>query len=386
MKKALLSKILIGVFASILAVAAPLAAIAWFDLSALSSKKTLDGEVGLRTYFYTGKGTITEPYEIVYPTHFYNLTRLQNLGIFSGETYFQIGHVFDGDEDPSCVMEYDGETPIKEKYLDMKSICYGNNAVPLFPIGNEGTPFVGHFEGNGIPIRNLKITGYPEDIGVFGYVDYKGSVNGLVLDGTVDNGLDGTPDTADDNVGVEIASMGYSATGGANDNLLFSADIDNIFTTAHYFKDAHLDVSKYMYTSNSGGSWYWSTPTSLKVANGAQGTHLDNINGQDEYATDQYSSNKTEHDVYNKAYFKVNFPAAANDRPFKYEVSTSSSIVRKIEEGELPGIDNIDNIYVIDMTELKNSEDFQNGPKQIDTRLSISATTEVDGYKFSSVD
>ena len=386
MKKTILGRILLVTIVSAAAVSLPLATMAWFNLFNLSTKdRTVDGEVGLRNYFYTGRGTITEPYEIVYPTHFYNLTRLQNLGIFSGETYFQIGHVFDNDTHPSCVMEYDGDNPVKEQYLDLKSICYGPNALELFPIGNEGTPFVGHFEGNGIPIRNLKITGYPEDIGVFGYVDYKGTVNGLVLDGTVDSGEDGIPDNADDNVGVEIASMGYSATGGANDNLLFSADIDNIFTTAHYFKDAHLDVSRYMYTSNGGGTWYWSTPTSLKVANGLQGTHLDRINGEDEYATDQYSSNKTENNVYNKAYFRVNFPAAAANRPFKYEVSTSSSIIRKIEEGELPGIDDIENVYVIDMTELKKSEDFQDGSKQADTRISISATTEVDGYKFSRV-
>ena len=382
MDKKTLKKVGIGSLVTLLSISLPLVTLAWFDMTILTTKnKTIDGEVGLRSYFYAGKGTITDPYEIVSPVHFYNLTRLQNLGIFSGETYFQIGHYFDNDTYPSCVMEYNGETPVKRQYLDLKSICYGANAVQLFPIGNEGTPFVGHFDGKGIPIRNLKVTGYPEDIGVFGYVDYKGTIDGLVLDGTIDNGLDGVADTADDNVGVEIASMGYNATSGANDNLLFSADIDNLFTTAHYFKDAHLDVSKYTYTG--AGTWEWSTPISMKNANGAQGTHLDRINGQDEYVTGSYSSNVTGY-TYNKAYFKVNTPSEAG-RPFKYEVVSSSSVIRKITEGELPGITDIDNVYVIDMTELDRSADFQNGYKQVDARLSIAATTEVDGYKFSRV-
>lgn len=241
MKRSIVQGVMIGM-SLLMAIAIPIATFAWFDLSVSSTKdRTIEGEIGLRSYFYTGNG-VDKPYEIVTPTHFYNLSRLQNLGVFSGETNFQIGHDF-GDGIPKCINDT-SRPDDKTAYLDLKSISYGPNALTILPIGNEGTPFVGHFEGNGVPIRNLRITGYPDDIGVFGYVDYKGTVNGLVLDGVIDNGADGVADTADDNVGVEIYSMGYNAHSGDKDNLLFSKNIDDIFDSAIYdFNDAHVDVS-----------------------------------------------------------------------------------------------------------------------------------------------
>lgn len=389
MKKGLLRALIIGV--SVTATASITAvSLAWFSGAAGTAKdRTINGEVGLRSYFYAGTGTSTDPYEITDPIHYYNLTRLQNLGIFSDKTYFQIGHLFEGDTDPKCIKGFDeNNNPIKVDYLDMKSLSYGEKAAPLLPIGNEGTPFVGHFNGNGIPIRNLKISGYPEDIGVFGYVDYNGEVEGLVLDGTVGNGPDGVEGTADDDLGVEICSMGYNADPADFDNELFRQDlddifVDNLYNSADYFKDANLSISRYGYNETTG-QYEFLEPVSLKHANGGGGTTLDNINDKEEYG-EGHETNRTGN-IYNKAYLIVNFPEEAADRPFKYSWVASSSLVQEKYVLDIDGDTHADKAIVIDMTSLANSPNFSSGDDmQVDTRISIMATCEVGGYKFSRV-
>ena len=398
MKRSIVQGVMIGM-SLLMAIAIPIATFAWFDLSVSSTKdRTIEGEIGLRSYFYTGNG-VDKPYEIVTPTHFYNLSRLQNLGVFSGETNFQIGHDF-GDGIPKCINDT-SRPDDKTAYLDLKSISYGPNALTILPIGNEGTPFVGHFEGNGVPIRNLRITGYPDDIGVFGYVDYKGTVNGLVLDGVIDNGADGVADTADDNVGVEIYSMGYNAHSGDKDNLLFSKNIDDIFDSAIYdFNDAHVDVSQKTYKlwgEESEKRWGWTEFSSMKTANGTTGTSLERLNGNDTYQGIDPSPNHVDsatHNYYNKACFKAVTPAESSSRPFKYAVISSSKILLSEKEAHIDI--NEDGVYdeytfFIDMKAFKDSNEgpdsFQDtsSNKEVDTRISIVATTEVDGYKFSRV-
>ena len=84
MMKKLISAFLIAV-SGIATVALTFAAVAfsWFNGPKVElNDEIVNGEIGLRGYFYQGKGTISEPYEIVKPNHYYNFTRLQNLGIF----------------------------------------------------------------------------------------------------------------------------------------------------------------------------------------------------------------------------------------------------------------------------------------------------------------
>ena len=60
------------------------ATIAWFAApGGKLSKEKVDGNIGLRSYFYAGDGSLENPYEITTPTHMYNFSRLQNLGIFN---------------------------------------------------------------------------------------------------------------------------------------------------------------------------------------------------------------------------------------------------------------------------------------------------------------
>lgn len=328
--------------------------LSWFLGPNAFVDKVIDGEVGLRGYFFTGNGTPEHPYEIVNSTHFYNLTRLQNLGIFPEKTYFQIGHVFEGDTDPKCIND-DGHGGVTyDDYLDMYDLSHSS---VVLPIGSEATPFVGTFNGNGIPIKHLKVTGYPEDIGVFGYVSYEGSVTGLVCDD------------------LEIHSMGYNSTAPDPDNLLFSADIDDIFTSAHYLAtDTNFTIYK-----KTGGTF---VGTNLKRHNTllvdtitVNGTSLNNINNTDNRIGE----------VYNQAYFAPVFPNVAND-PFTYSWISSTSLLQEVEAFDVDGDGVNDKVLGINMSALKNSEDFNSGgDMEADSRLYLVASVAVDGYTFSRV-
>ena len=53
------------------------------------------GDVGLRNYYQKGSGASGDPFVISRPLHFYNLSRLQALGLYSdpaNPVYFQLGY------------------------------------------------------------------------------------------------------------------------------------------------------------------------------------------------------------------------------------------------------------------------------------------------------
>ncbi len=347
MKKKTLLPIALGVFALGISTFTIGSTLGWFRGGNNNAEKVINGQVGLRGYFFTGDGTQEHPYEIVSPVHFYNLTRLQNLGIFPQKTYFQVGHVFEEGQSPKCINDDGQGGTIYTEYLDMGTL---SNSITILPIGSEGTPFVGEFNGQGLPIRNLKVSGYPEDIGVFGYVDYQGVVEGLVCED------------------LEICSLGYNSTPTDQDNLLFSADIDDIFSSSHYLA---TDTSLLVYKKN--GSAF--EATNLKRLNGISGTSLLALND---------SANKT-YDYYNKAYFLPTFPSVAND-PFTYSWVSSSPLIQKAKVIDIDGDSVLDEAIMINMDALKNSSDFNSGgDMQVDTRISLVASTTVDGYTFSRV-
>lgn len=346
MRKGMLGRIVGIAMVSVSAVSLAIATFAWFASAGGELDEKLDGEIGMRGYFYSGDGSPTYPFEIVNPVHFYNLTRLQNLGAFSSDKYFQIGHDFgDGLKciNPNTQSEYDD-------FLDMSEL---SQTATILPIGSERTPFVGHFNGNGIPIKNLKVSGYPDDIGVFGYVSYEGYVEGLVCDN------------------LEICSLGYNATTTDDDFKLFDADIDDIFNSSSYIiNDTSLSLFK-----KNGNSF---TEIDLKQHNtntGVSGTTLSNINHPD---------NRTD-DIYKNAYFKANFPSVEND-PFTYSWISSSALIQQETVLDIDGDSVADDAIVIDMTLLRNSDDFNAAKEtQADVRISLVASTVVNGYTFSRV-
>ena len=353
--KKLVSKIILGCVAlGIFSISMTALTLGWFvGAGGRTDDQAIDGEIGLRGYFYAGDGTVSSPYEIVSPVHFYNLTRLQNLGVFPQKTYFQIGHVFDENDGLRCINP--GSENEYDSFLDMSSIS--NSETKIIPIGSEATPFVGEFNGNGIPIKNLKVTGYPEDIGVFGYVACTGIVDGLVCDN------------------LEICSLGYNSTSSDNDYQLYHADLDYTFTTAEeLFSGSHYlstDTSLSVYKLT--GSVY--TENNLKHPNGTGGTALLNLNAV---------ANKTGY-VTKVAYFKPTFPQVQND-PFTYSWQASSSIIKTDTVLDIDGDGTPDEAIVIDMTNLAESDDFNSGgDMEADVRISLVASTEVDGYVFSRV-
>ena len=311
----------------------------WFTgpLARTEDDQTIDGGIDLRGYFYAGTGAdSTHAYEIVTCEHFNNLVRLQNLGIFSSKkTYFQIGHDFGAGL--KCIDGYDGSgNPHYSDVLDMGAYSLSHT---ILPIGSEGTPFIGEFDGKNIPIQNLKVKGYPEDIGVFGYVSYEGLVKNLICEN------------------LQVESTGYSSDVEDDSHILFSRDVDNLFAqNARYFATARLSLVE------------GNTVTNLKKLNGAQGTDLADINKPDKMGSNNISN----------YYLRATYPSGSNKGNFTYSWKSSSSLVKK--RG------NSNNEMLIDLTSLKESADFNSGiSRQSDARISLIASIDIDGYVFSRV-
>ena len=134
------------------------------------------GEVALRSYFQKGSGTESDPFVISRPIHFYNLSRLQNLGVFTSKTFFVLGydpnhpddiHGTDPNTDLTFYQDNSSNTLVDDHTLDMSSIYSLTDSI--VSIGDECAPFYGDFNGHGLAVRGLKISSKPEDVGVFGY-------------------------------------------------------------------------------------------------------------------------------------------------------------------------------------------------------------------------
>ena len=188
---------------------------AYVTAAAYNKSKNLEptgGEVSLRSYFQKGSGTSEDPFVISRPIHFYNLSRLQNLGVFSSQTYFVLGY------DPNHPDDIHGVNPgtdltfyknnssnelVTDHTLDMSQIESLTDAIAS--IGDEQTPFYGDFNGHGLAVKNLKVSSKPEDVGVFGYT-YPGSsvhdlylINPIVTDDGYENNIEIAPLFSDPN-------------------------------------------------------------------------------------------------------------------------------------------------------------------------------------------
>lgn len=309
---------------------------AWFFSNQNTNDKVVDGEVGLRAYFYRGDnyqgdGSLEYPHEIVTPTHFYNLTRLQNLGVFPEKTYFRVGHVFQGHEEegPKCL---NGET--KVDVLDMTSYCTSS---PLLPIGNEGTPFYGSFDGSNIPIVGLRVAGNPEDIGVFGYTAYTSELSNIIFKN------------------LEVTSNGYSKVD--DSNFLYSEIIDDIFNNPSGFGTASLsfvdgsDVSHSLKTTLPYALADLSTVTEERVIDG-----------------------ETCNVVI--GHFEPSFPSIdINGQSVEFKIASSTGVI--CEDGDTGNlIVNLDKLPI----------DFAAGtPITMNSNISLVASIKINGIKYARV-
>lgn len=340
--------------------------IAWFRGRADQTEgDNLSGVVGLRGYFFAGTGSRANPYEIVLPIHLYNLSRLQNYGIFGKDTYFQIGHDFNPDDGVDNYECLDSDTGEKVDYLDMAPFFRDNPSIEIRPIGSESTPFRGTFWGHGIPIQNLKIAGFPEDIGVFGYVSFESTIDGLVCDT------------------LEVKSLGYTKTDSDPRYKLFGDDITNIFD--EHASELAYETNLDFYSWN-GASYVRANPNPLSPG-------LKNVNsGGVKY--EHIDSNLVSGTNLYNGYFVITKPTITND-PFEYGWSASTSLITESNKLNLNVIPddgkNPDDLIMIDLNLLANAGtntgEFNNPLEelQIDTRLSIIAYIEIDGIVYSRV-
>ena len=178
------------------------------------------GEISLRSYFECGSGRPKytngpndpgDPYVITRPRHLYNLSRLQSLGVFGENKYFQLGLVgLGGDTSGKPLCYIDDSTSTTVSFLNMNASTYSYE--PINAIGSEAVPFYGEFDGQGLEIKNLTVYADPEDAGLFGYTAHGSSVHDLFLDNVTINAL-GYTDAYSDLYGASnTAAMGTSFT------------------------------------------------------------------------------------------------------------------------------------------------------------------------------
>lgn len=132
----------------------------------------VDGSIRA-SYFQSGDGTPTHPFEIAKPEQFYNLAWLQYLGRFN---------------------EADGDGAIPTTYFYLSADIDMTGYV-LPPVGTEKYPFVGNFDGNGKTVTGLEIAAptdlpieeeyeYPQIVGAFGVVGTMGDTkDSITIDG-----------------------------------------------------------------------------------------------------------------------------------------------------------------------------------------------------------
>lgn len=364
--------------------------LSWFSAPGDSTEKALNGEVGLRGYFFAGDGaTENTAFEIVSPIHLLNLSRLQSIGIFPKKTYFRLGHIFEENQPPKFINIVDGN-PVYSTTLDM-------DGVTIRPIGSEATPFYGTFDGRGLTIANLTVEGTPEDIGLFGYIGVRGAIKyrhpitgQLIREPTITGEVKNL--ICQD---INIKSVGYTNEEGdlkelfsqltyAEDLTYNPEDIDEFITSGALASDTTLEFYEYNtttgnYDRNNLTKWNGNSSTAGMF------THINATSETESLSKIVLDGDEKIH----KGYFKVNFPTASYPQ-FNFswlssnELITASDIFNLDFDGDEVADDNIP---VINLTKLLESEEFNNKDAnfEVDTRLYLVASLAIGEYTYSKV-
>ena len=381
MKKTLLTKIFLCSLASFSLVAVVTGVVSWFVSTGAKNDKQADGVIGLRSYFYDGDGETEETaYEITTPTHMYNLSQLQNIGLFRDKKYFQIGHRENSESEYKVITGYDASgDPIWGDELDMTGTI-----IP--PIGNEATPFMGQFRGNGIPVSNAIVQGNPEDIGFFGYVGSIGDITGLVLKNAT------------------VESLGYNSTSTNQQYKLFNPEIEDLYFQSTKYFEKFTKVKFYGYDNSAG---HRDAGTLLTQANGLGGSSYGNINNNGGNLITVTNDNNEEEYIYN-GYFEIKFPkdflddpnvsmtseerAAIQNSEFEFNWVTSTPLIEERECISVDGDNTNDLVPMINLTKLINAPTLEesdfNYPgvnSVVKTRLYLYATIEYKNFVYSRV-
>lgn len=120
-------------------------ALAWMSDNGMSSPIDITTNVH-KSYFESGNGTATSPYEIKYPVQFYYFAWLQYLGFFNQDSDK------DGDIDTTFYFRVSADIDMKDLQAESE-----NGKLALPPIGTTDNPFIGNFDGEGHTIKNLTV-------------------------------------------------------------------------------------------------------------------------------------------------------------------------------------------------------------------------------------
>ncbi len=139
-----------------------------------------DTTIGLDTNLtlipWTGSGTETDPYVIIYPSQLDQLAANVNDGNAYKDTYFQLGADLAYDHTTT----WDDTTSIENNYTPIGYYIEHNSSL--------NRPFRGHFDGNGHTISGIRIYTSGSDVatdsdkGIFGYITKEAVVTGITLD------------------------------------------------------------------------------------------------------------------------------------------------------------------------------------------------------------
>ncbi|MDY2880271.1 MAG: hypothetical protein SOT34_04975 [Candidatus Borkfalkiaceae bacterium] len=164
----------LAVFLLFLSVAAP--SLAWFSRAIYRSVTGEFKASSILSYFGGGTGKEGDPYLIKSPKHLYNLSWLQNKGVFTDKTYFKL---------------------FNDINMAGSNSGTGNETGAIPPIGSKENPFTGVFDGDHHVISNLWVSTLksdwkeqPEDavdysgthVGMFGGISGGASVSNFNLD------------------------------------------------------------------------------------------------------------------------------------------------------------------------------------------------------------
>lgn len=118
-------------------------------------------------YFAAGDGSETDPFVIRNANHFFNLSYLQNYGLFDDQMYyFEVS----GPSGESITIDFCAPE-VLEAYRTIQ------------PIGTGAFPFKGYFDGNASVLKCYNVDGTgQQDIGTFGFLDNGSTVKSLYLD------------------------------------------------------------------------------------------------------------------------------------------------------------------------------------------------------------
>ena len=213
------------------------------------------GAIALRSYFECGSGRLPktngpddpgDPYVITRPRHLYNLSRLQSLGVFGENKYFQLGLVGlagDTSGNPLCYLSDSSTTTVP--FIDMSASTYTYE--PINAIGSEAVPFYGEFNGNGLEIKNLTVYADPEDAGLFGYTAHGSNIHDLFLSNVTINAL-GYTDAYSNLYGSSSA-----AVSGTSFNYTMGQDTEIFSPGSTTVKQLEFDASAIFNWDEEGG-------------------------------------------------------------------------------------------------------------------------------------